>query len=236
MPIIRVVDFETTGFPPNAEVVESAFVDVVRHDGARAIPRHIWQVKDTDTDLVRGTLRSDIGALSTHHIHEDERERDGITWDEAREKLIAGSPDAYCAHNADFEREFFDFDGARWIDTWRCAMILFPDAPSHSNQGLRYFLEGCDPGELGMPPHRALPDCHVTALILIHMLARATGQELVQWSREAPRWPTCPFGKHAGQKWADLPTDYLQWILRGKEFKPGIKECAQREVDRRSGR
>jgi exodeoxyribonuclease X len=64
------------------------------------------------------------------------------------------------------------------IDTLRCARNLWPDAPTHSNQGLRYFLE--DTGNLFSPvpmdraiadnAHRAGPDAYVTAHILRAML------------------------------------------------------------------
>ena len=28
------------------------------------------------------------------------------------------------------------------------------------------------------------------------------------------KWPTMPFGKHKGRDVRDVPTDYLQWVLR----------------------
>jgi len=43
---------------------------------------------------------------------------------------------------------------------------------------------------------------------------------------------TVPFGKFKGKKWADLPDEYLEWMLN-KPFHP---DWAQKEVDRRSGK
>lgn len=42
---------------------------------------------------------------------------------------------------------------------------------------------------------------------------------------------TVPFGKNKGKKWADLPEEYLKWMVE----KPFHTDWAQKELDRRSG-
>src|SRR3972149_10195266 len=140
----------------------------------------------------------------------------------------------FCAHNADFEKSFFNPEGSRWIDTYKCALRLWPDAPKHTNQVLRYFLDGCDPGRLGMPPHRALPDCHVTALILIKCLELEDMEQLLAWSDAPPLLPRVPMGKHFGKPWSEVPTDYLEWATK-QSFDAGVAHTVRVELKRRIG-
>lgn len=242
---IRVIDFETTGQPPEAEVVEAAYQDVILTppEAIETLNRIEVGNEQWPDDLMGSSWASlvrnenwpvSIEARAAHHISDVEINERGISWDEARVALVAGSPDLYCAHNANFEREFFDAEGLRWLDTLKIAYRLFEDAPSFSNQGLRYFLEQCDPGQAGMPPHRALPDCVVTARILVRCLRAAPLATLLRFSEEPAMPPTIRFGKHRGKKWCDAPADYLRWMLR-QDFDDDVKHCARTELARRPG-
>jgi uncharacterized protein (DUF3820 family) len=151
-----------------------------------------------------------------HHI--SDADVDGaITPDAASAKLMGGMEpgDVFAAHNAKFERAFFGGGAHRWICTLQCAKHLFPQAPGHSNQVLRYWLnidgDGMDP-VLAMPPHRAGPDTYVTAFIVSRMLMMAGVDDLVRLTSAPVVLQTITFGKHRGAKWADLPPDYLSWI------------------------
>jgi len=211
--MIRVIDFETTGIPPDADVIEAAFLDV---DEIKLAPKssdfagHAFVVK-----TIRPVTPE---ARAAHHITDVEISH-GSRWSEVRGILSDGS--IFCAHNANFEKAFFNPEGSRWIDTYKCALRLFPDAPKHTNQVLRYFLFDCDPGAAGMPPHRALPDCHVTARILIKCLESASIDQLIAWSAEPPLLPRVPMGKHFGKPWSEVPTDYLEWASR-QDFDAGM--------------
>jgi len=224
--MIRVIDLETTGLPPEADVVEAAFLDV---DEIKLAPKasdfagHAFLVK---------TLRPVTPeARAAHHLTDVEISH-GSGWSEVHGILAEGS--IFCAHNADFEMAFFNPPSSRWIDTYKCALRLWPDAPRHTNQVLRYFLDGCDPGKFGMPPHRALPDCRVTARILLRCLEASSVEQLVAWSNEPPLLPRVPMGKHRTKLWADVPTDYLEWVLRS-EFEPAVAHTARVELQRRRG-
>jgi hypothetical protein len=37
----------------------------------------------------------------------------------------------------------------------------------------------------------------------------------------------CNFGKHAGKAWAEVPRDYLQWMLRTGGFDPDVEFTAK---------
>ena len=90
------------------------------------------------------------------------------------------------------------------ICTYKAALRAWPDAPSHSNGALRYWLE--DQGliaidhTLTQPVHRAGPDAYVTAHILLALFnAGHTGLEMIAWTKEPRLLPTCPIGKFRGK-------------------------------------
>jgi hypothetical protein len=45
----------------------------------------------------------------------------------------------------------------------------------------------------------------------------------------------CPIGKHKGVQWRDVPSDYLEWVVRELTGKPDIVEAASNELTRRRG-
>lgn len=223
--MIRVIDFETTGQPPEAEVCEAACIDVV--DGQVDLTS-AW------SSLVRPGRPMEIEALAVHHIT-DQEAATGLSWEEAQDRLRRVESEAapiFCAHNAEFEQKFFNPEGCRWVDTYKVAVRLWPDAPRHSNQVLRYFL-GLDlEPDLAMPPHRALPDAYVTAHILVEALKLQPLDVLLSWSEEPLFLTTIAFSKHRGQRFDDLPPDYLSWILRQPDMDEAVKAAAQRALDR----
>lgn len=222
--ILRVTDFETTGIPKEDErhsVIEAAFVDVCAETKTILGSRQM---------LVKPTTNMDVRALATHHISHQEATQEGVRWDQSR-ILMATAPEGstlvYVAHNADFEKQFFNPEGSLWIDTYKVALVLYPDAPSHSNQVLKYYL-GIENKAHHHPPHRALPDCHVTAEILIKMAEHKTFNEMIQISKEPPYLTKISFGKHRGQKFEDLPKDYLQWLTGQKDMDAAVIAAAKR--------
>jgi len=217
--IIRVIDFETTGLPPDASVCEAAFVDLV---GEPPVIQRDWR------NLVKPTTEMSLEALAVHHITEEEASSSGISWDQAQATLMAEDPNIFAAHNADLERAFFDPEHSLWIDTWKVGLRLWPDAPRHTNQVLRYYLK-LDVGVRAMPPHRALPDAWVTAHILAEALKTKSVDDLLRWTDEPPYLTTVHFGKHSGKLFSEVPRDYLEWILR-QDMEPGVIAAAKREL------
>lgn len=232
--LIRVIDFETTDIPPDASVCEAAYVDVLAEPPRLAGRpyKNGWQT------LVRTETPMSLTALATHHIPEDVVRTSGIPWNSAKATLMGigtsdGVPDIFAAHNAEFEKAFFNPPDSKWIDTYKVALHLWPDSPSHGNQVLRYYLD-LEVGEGASPPHRALPDAWVTAHILIKALEHidSSVEKLVAWSSEPPYLLKMPFGKYAGQRFDEIPEDYLSWILRQKDIDEGVMAAAQREISR----
>lgn len=208
--IIRVIDTESTGLPTREDphaVVEVAYVDI--QDG---------EIADFNSWLCWPNRSIDIEAMACHHITDamvsDEGPFIRYAW-----ILREGSTDYFAAHNAAFDRQFFDREFPDWDTPWICTMKvahrLWPDAPSHTNQVLRYYL-GVDvpPSIARLPPHRALPDAYVTALILVEAMQLAALDDMAEWSAQPSLLKNIRFGKHKGTAFANLPMDYLQWLTK----------------------
>lgn len=224
---IRVIDWETTGFEPPAEICEVGICDV-----------------DTGTKKV-GEYRSWLCGISgpmppetraVHHISAADCEGfPPFDPDTVDDDSVWG----YAAHNAEFERKFFT-PHKPMICTYKAALRVWPDAPSHSNGALRYWLE--DQGLIkpahGMtqPAHRAGPDAYVTGWLLVALLnAGATGKDLVQWSSDPKLLPKCTIGKFRGVAWADVDLGFLQWMMKQVDMDADLKWNAARELKRRMG-
>lgn len=208
-PIFRVFDTETTGFDPDQDaVVEIAAVDV--QDG---------QVVDSREHLVNPEIEIPPVASAVHHIVDKDVE-DAPRLSEVWPAYRPGEGVVPVAHNAAFDARFLGQEPHDWICTYRLASHLWPDAPGHSNQVLRYHLELTVPGADGLLAHRALADAYVTAALLGPLLqdAQEAGLNTVADLRRRCWEPiihsTCRFGKHRGKPWAEVPVDYLRWMVR----------------------
>jgi exodeoxyribonuclease X len=177
--------------------------------------------------------------MAVHHITEADFDADTpVCTEERLRKAVWGgeSPDVLVAHNCDFERSFVTdaaTDGLPWICTYKVALRIWPDAPGHSNQVLRYWRGlNLDPVR-AMPPHRAGPDAWVTAHLLTELLKASPLEQMIAWTTEPKLLPKVPFGKHRGASWPDVPSDYLQWMVGQRDMDADTIWCAQQELDRR---
>jgi exodeoxyribonuclease X len=230
MNFIRCIDIESTG--DNSEkdqIIEAGWYDIYP-DGTLSAPYGF---------LVKPTVPISIESRAVHHIT-DEDLAGAISQEEARQRILENNPVAYVAHNAKFEASFMPWVEAQWLCTYKCALRLWPNAPRHTNQVLRYWLGlDAEPGfdsAAAMPPHRALPDAYTTAHIFARML-KAEGENrlkrLLQWSREPGMLPKITFGKHKGSQWSDVPVDYLRWLVDKSEMDEDVKYTAMQELVRR---
>lgn len=209
--LIRAIDLETTGTEPTDAVVEVGCIDLL------AEPLSINTASSYET-LVNPERPIPPEASAVHHIV-DEDVADAPLWPPIRQTVMGAGPAVFAAHKADFEQQWLAAAaGDRpWICTYKCAHRLWPDAPRHSNQTLRYWLrpEGLD-RQIASVAHRAFPDAYVTAFLLREMLKLVPIEQLLEWSREIAMPATVNFGQHRGALWANLPIDYLEWIIGDK--------------------
>lgn len=227
---LSVIDFETTGMePPAAEVIEVGRCDLWR-DGDNVIvgvPRS-WlcggSSNPPEARAVNHIPLADIIGLEPFSAAD-------LNADMATDGVVA-----VAAHNAEFEARFFT-PTVPLLCTYKAALRVWPDAPGHSNNVLRYWLE--DMGVLSLvheetqPAHRAGPDAYVTAHILKALLEHATASQMIAWTKEPRLLPTIPIGKQRGAKWSEVDGGFLSWMLNQATMEEDLKWNARRELDRR---
>lgn len=235
---ITVLDTETADF--DGGVCEVAGVHLAQDQ------QGYWEIDNWHHSLSNPGRPISIEAMAVHHI------TDEMVEDASPIENVLYGRDIYdrregrvpAAHNAEFDQgvmpqdwrarnligsQQYLVDGTQpqldWIDTFRCAMHIFPDSPRYSNQVLRYHL-GLDvsdmPEEAGGIVHRALYDTWCTAKMLLRMLETHTPEQLIELSGRPVNLATLTkrvgFGKHKDLHWSEVPTDYLRWILEKSDI------------------
>lgn len=232
-----VVDLETTDREPkNAHVVEWAAVVVTPpwfgQGGMRTL-----------SSLVKPPIMIPAETSAVHHIT-DADVANAQPWEIASLPLLneLSAPGMIAvAHNANFERELLEklmppeMPRPRWLCTYKASCRVWPDAPGHSNECLRYFL-GLGTGRSEhQTPHSAVHDASVTKQLLDELLRLGTSiEDMLKWTTEPAMLPTCPLGDWRGRKWADVDEGFLLWILRRIHDREDVRFCAQAELDRRA--
>ncbi len=218
---IRVIDLETTGFPTDWRVQGG---EGYLCDPCRPIP--------PETSAIHHIIDADVEGL--------------MIWPEMLDCLVGehnvGPGSLYAAHNANFERQWITDDitnGAGWICTYKCALRLWPEAPSHSNQALRYWRrpQGLN-RQAAHVAYRAYPDAYVSAFLLRDMLELTTPEQLVAWTKQPALLARIPFGQFKGQPWSAADEGLLEWMLHktfgAPDFTENIHFTARRELSRRA--
>jgi hypothetical protein len=129
-----VLDTETTGLDPAVDrIVELAasLVDVAAGTVTPVFDERVNPGRPIPPE-----------ASAIHHL----RDRDvahAAPWEEVWARFQATVPahDALLAHNAPFDHAFCAPDTPAWLDSLRAARHLWPEAPRHTNQVLRYWLD-----------------------------------------------------------------------------------------------
>lgn len=226
MTVIRCIDFETTGIPTETDkhaVVEIGTCDVTYSPGnATVAARGMAALCDPGRPISHE-------AMAVHHI------TDAMVKGASGSTDNLGRPDYFAAHNADYERQSFSTD-VPFICTYKVALRLWPEAPHHGLQFLRYHLGLTPNAEACQPPHRAGPDAYLGAVLMAHILldGRASFDDMVRWSNGPALLPRVNFGKHKGAKWEDVPRDYLDWIVNKSDLDRDVKANAKHHLKARA--
>lgn len=210
--LIRCLDVETTGLPSDDDphaLVEVGWCDL---DGDLIGP--------PEGHIVNPGRTISVEAMAVHHLR-DEDVAGGVNPTTACKLLAEGDRDYYCAHNIDFEKMFFGGGEVGWLCTYKSALRVWPDAPGHKVQELRYWLKLDDQQDFvrgfASQPHRARDDAYVTAHVLRAMLRAGTKvEDISKWSRGPALLVMCFMKKHKGRTWQEVArTDrpYLEWIV-----------------------
>ena len=236
--LLRVIDIESTGLDPRLDrICEVGTVDVhfeYAVDGKVAgIGRgDVW------SSLVDPERPISCEASGVHDITDEMvvgKPKIGALLD----RLQAGPPDAYCAHNARFDMQFFKPANVPWLCTWKLALWLWPEAPSHKLSALRYWLKLklAPPPGVAQRAHGALWDAYVCAAVLRRVtMVGASFEDMLAVSGRPALLPRFRFGEHAMKPIADVPESYLQWVLNQKPpkgFDEDVRHTAMTELERR---
>jgi len=224
---IGVADTETTGVDTKTcKVVEVACISDV--DGVRY---------GYETFVNPGEpIPPEVSAI--HHIC-DEDVVDARPWEVVKPELSGWlnhrGITILCAHNVEYDSAVLGLGPDQvWICTYKCALRQWPDAPSHKNEVLKYWLGLGNRGRShSHAAHSALHDCTTTALILEELLKYQSIETLIEWSSGPKMFAKIAFGKHAGKKWSEIDTGYLMWMTKQADMDKDIVACAQRELNNR---
>lgn len=212
--VFRCIDFETTGFPPNAGIVEIGQTDLVWEGNTMSV------APETKSELTNPNMPIEIGAMAVHQITNEmligKRHPADVL------ATIEDGADFLVAHNMKFEQGFYR-PKINTICTLKSARHLWPEAPGKKLQELRYWLKlELDP-ERCSPAHRAGPDTYIDAHVLKALLitsAKLGGnflERLLLLSNKAQIIEFCTFGtKHKGGRWEDIVREdpgYCNWIM-----------------------
>ena len=235
--LLRVVDLETTGLTPDEHsVCEIGWADVVPAERDMLNAPVSWQVAGTFASrLVHPGRPIPPETSAVHHIV-DEDVQDACSWAEAIAALLEPAPDVLVSHSAKFEKLWLTESvvaGIPFVCTYKCALRLWPDAPSHSNQALRYWRRptGLD-RSIASVAHRAGPDAYVTAFHVRDMLALAPLEKLIEWSAEPALQVRCHIGKWRGTPWRDVDDGFLRWVS-DRDFDEDVLFTVRHELQRR---
>lgn len=211
---VRALDIESTGFKtdenPRQGIMEIGYADL---DGDVISP--------AQGNLVDCCIPVSIGARATHHISDDMCAGE-MKPAEACAILMAGDHEYFAAHNADFDKQFFGGGERKWLCSYKIALRLWPDAPGHKLNELRYFLDLDENDDFDQKqvylPHRAPSDAYICAHLCRRILQEAELQSididrLVKWSSGPGLLYMCWMKAHKGKPWHEVPASYLDWIV-----------------------
>lgn len=230
--LFTVVDTETTGTDPEKDaLVEIAAIDV-ENGVVSDKPRMA---------LIKPPIPIPPESSAVHHIIAADVADAGPAREVVPQVLLPGRGAIYVAHNSAFEQDFLTpyLGDVSWLCTYKAALRVYPNAPAHNLQTLRYWLNLPVDRAIADLAHRAMPDTYVDAYLLRTLLGKAAVQDMLMWTLEPPLLPACPLNPHRGKPWPDVPVDFLMWIIglekqKDRDMSPDTIWNAKHELDRRA--
>lgn len=220
------VDTETTGI--DSEVDRICEIAIVRY--RNGVPEVFHTLVDPEMPIP--PTASAVNHITDEMIREAKAPVFSEIADKVAEMLAGAVP---YAHQRDLDETFVCkalglVTGAKgWNCTYRLSRHLFPDAPKHGNQVLRYWLK-TNPQSAGLGPHRAIDDVFVSLENTFHLWKAAaerglkTHMDLHALCNSPIDVKSMPFGEHAGKPLTDVPSSYFEWALGRLPGKDGLKD------------
>ena len=226
--VMQAIILDTETHTLNGQPIEIAYapVDIVDHKINLDKSRLFDQLYSCDEPI-------SFAAMAVHHILESDL--DGMP--HYTSFKLPAETTYIIGHNIDYdiralEKCGVDSSHIKAICTLALARRVWPDAEAHNISALIYMItKGSERArEMIRKAHRADMDIILTANILMHIvhhLKISSIEELYQVSEDARVPRTINFGKHRGSAIADLPSDYVQWLLRQDDLDPYLRKALE---------
>ena len=231
MPIVSIIDSETTGISKDSRLVEYAAV----HLNLTEVGDEILYDTTHESFLINPGIEIPPEASAVHHLTLDHL-ASAISHEDAQQAIAVSltNTDYVVAHNAAFDSRFIHTT-IPWICTYRCAKHLVT-ANSYGNQALRYAL-GLKPTlPENLSSHRALYDSLVTVELFIYLLKQVKSlDELYRLTNTPILEKTLTFGQHRGKSFDAVPTGYLVWLQTLEDRSDDFKSTVKHHLEKRRG-
>ena len=225
---MQTIILDTETHTLNGLPIEIAYAPIQLLDGKLTLNKN--QIFD---QLYQVNEPISYASMAVHHILES----DLIGQPEYTTFRLPAETQYIIGHNIDYDIQAIarcgvDVSQLKPICTLALARQVWPNAEAHNISALIYQISkgSTKARELLKGAHRADADIILTANILMHIIAQLGIQsieELYLASEDARIPKTMTFGKHKGTAIAELPADYVKWLLRQDELDPYLKSALE---------
>ncbi|TAM15926.1 MAG: 3'-5' exonuclease [Pandoraea sp.] len=214
-----IFDTETTGMNEPV-IVEAAWIQI--RDPFTLSPEDEFEGRYNPGKPI------ELGALSTHHILDEEL----VNCPTASEFALPPGVEYLIGHNVDYDWKVIGEPPVKRICTLALARALLPEIDSHTQSALLYFFERDNARHLTRNAHSAMHDVMNCRLVLDYLLVRmrqvteyTTWEDVWEWSEQARIPKVMTFGKHKGTPIKDVPWDYKRWLLNQPDVDPYLAKA-----------
>lgn len=183
-----------------------------------------------------GDEKISFAAMAVHHI----LEADIVDQPNFGTFTLPNETVYIIGHNIDYDIRAIQTCGVdtqhiKAICTLALARLVWPDAEAHNISALIYMIsKGSEKArEMLKGAHRADADIILTANILMHIVHKLniqTIEALFEASEDARIPRSINFGKHRGTAIIDLPSDYVQWLMRQEDLDPYLRKALELRI------
>lgn len=226
---MQAIILDTETHTLNGLPIEIAYAPIQLDQGKLSLDRE--QIFDQLYNI--GEEKISYASMAVHHILESD---------------LVGQPDFstfklptdtiyMIGHNIDYDIRAIqqcgvDTSHIKAICTLALARLVWPDAEAHNISALIYQIsKGSEKARTMLKgAHRADADIILTANILMHIIHHLKIQnieELFAASEDARIPRSINFGKHRGTAIADLPPDYMKWLLKQDDLDPYLRKALE---------
>ncbi|AYO54999.1 MULTISPECIES: DUF3820 family protein [Acinetobacter] len=226
---MQAIILDTETHTLNGLPIEIAYAPIQIQAGKLSLDRE----KMFDQLYSIGDEKIAFGSMAVHHILES----DLIGQPNFSSFTLPSDTTYIIGHNIDYDIRAIqqcgvDTSQIKAICTLALARLVWPDAEAHNISALIYMIsKGSEKArEMLKGAHRADADIILTANILMHIIYHLkiqTIEELYEASEDARIPRSINFGKHRGTAIAELPNDYVQWLLRQEDLDPYLRKALE---------